>query len=201
MFMLVYPFTFYAARGVEKLLLSSGTSVVSDFSHLNRVKITRRRMIAIFSVAVVFGGAFLTVPPFLDRFGVFSIPTTSSYLPPTALYNSIPLRDVRPTIDVFGWLNENMNENASLLVHHAFLWWSDLYLNKKHTAIHYVRDVEKALAASSMLGYDRIYMIWWNEPLLTWRNQSIGWYGISVPDHFVSVFSSDRMSIYEHQVS
>lgn len=201
MFMLVYPFTFYAARGVEKLLSSGGISVVSDFSYLNRVKITRRRVIAIFSVTVVFGAAFLTVPPFFDRFGVFSIPTTSPYLPPTALYSSIPLRDVRPTIQVFEWLNQNMNENSSVLVHQAFLWWSDLYLDKKCTAIHFVRDIQKALSTSSMLGYDRIYMIWWNEPLLTWRNQSIGWYGISVPDHFVSVFRSDRMSIYEYQVN
>ena len=200
MFMLVYPFTFYATRGVEKLLLSGGQSVVSDFSYLNRIKITKRRAVAIFSVAVVFGSAFLTVPPFFDRFGVFSIPTTSSYLPPTALYNSIPLRDVGHTIEVFEWLNENMNNNSSVLVHHAFLWWSDLYLDKKHAAIHFVRDVEKALAVSSMQGYDRIYLIWWNEPLLEWQNQSIGWYGLSVPNNFASVFSSDRISIYEYQV-
>ncbi len=201
MFMLVYPFTFYATRGVEKLLLSSGQSVVSDFSYLNRIKITKRRVVAIFSVAVVFGGAFLTVPPLFDRFGVFSIPTTSSYLPPTALYNSIPLRDVGPTIEVFEWLNENMNENSTVLVHHAFLWWSDLYLDKNHTAIHFVRDVESASAAASKQGFDGIYMIWWNEPLLKWQNENIGWYGISVPNHFLSVFSSDRISIYEYQAS
>jgi hypothetical protein len=201
MFMLVYPFTFYATRGVEKLLLSGGQSVVSDFSYLNRIKITKRRVIAVFSVAVVFGVAFLTVPPFSDRFGVFSIPTTSPYLPPTALYNSIPLRDVRPTIEVFEWLNENMNANSSVLMHHAFLWWADLYLDKNHTAVHFVRDVEKALAVTSMQGYDRIYMIWWNEPLLKWQNLSIGWYGLDVPNHFMSVFSSDRISVYEYQAS
>jgi hypothetical protein len=201
MFMLVFPFTFYATRGVEKLLLSGGESVVSDFSYVNRIKINRRRVVAIFSVAVVFGAAFLTVPPFFDRFGVFSIPTTTPYLPSTALYNSIPLRDVRSTIEAFEWLDENMNANSSVLVHHAFLWWSDLYLDKNHTAIHFVRDVESASEAAFKQGYNRMYMIWWNEPLLEWRDEDIGWYGINVPNYFVSVFSSDRISIYQHQVS
>jgi hypothetical protein len=44
-------------------------------------------------------------------------------------------------------------------------------------------------------------MIWWNEPLLEWQDVNIGWYGLSVPDHFVSVFKSDRISVYEYQIT
>ncbi len=201
MFMLVIPFTFYATRGVEKLLSSVGKSVVSDFSCLNRVKVTKRRAVAILSVTIAFAAAFLIVPPVFDRFGVFSIPTTSPYLPPAALYNSIPLRDVRPTIGAFDWLNGKMDDNSSVLVHHAFLWWSALYLGKEFAAVHFVRDVDRALAVASEQGYDRIYMIWWNEPLLEWQDVNIGWYGLSVPDHFVSVFKSDRISVYEYQIT
>ena len=201
MFMLVFPFTFYATRGVEKLLSSVDKSVVSDFHFLNRVRVTKRRVAAILSVTIVFAGAFLIVPPVFDRFGVFSIPTTSPYLPPTALYNSIPLRDVRPTIEAFEWLNEKMDDNSSVLVHHAFLWWSDLYLGKEFAAIHFVRDVDRALAVASEQGHDRIYVIWWNEPLLKWQDVNIGWYGLSIPDHFVPVFKSDRISVFEYQMT
>lgn len=201
MFMLVFPFTFYATRGVEKLLSSVDKSVVSDFPCLNRVRVTKKKVAAILSVTIVFAAAFLIVPPVFDRFGVFSIPTTSPYLPPTALYNSIPLRDVRPTIEAFEWLNEKMDDNSGVLVHHAFLWWSDLNLGKEFAAIHFVRDVDRALAVASEQGYDRIYMIWWNEPLLKWQDLDIGWYGLRVPDHFVSVFKSDRISVYEYQIT
>jgi hypothetical protein len=201
MFMLVFPFTFYATRGVEKLFLSVDKSVVSDFPFLSRVRVTKRRVVAILSVTIVFAAAFLVAPPVFDRFGVFSVPTTSPYLPPTALYNSIPLRDVRPTIGAFEWLSGKMDDNSTVLVHHAFLWWSALYLGNEFVAIHFVRDADRALAVASERGYDRIYMIWWNEPLLEWQDVNIGWYGLSVPDHFVSVFKSDRISVYEYQIT
>jgi len=198
MFMLVYPFTFYAIQGVEKLSRFRGESIVSGFKLLNWMKVSRKTVWLIFSLTVVFGSVFFTMPPFFDRFGLFLVPTTSPYFPSTMLYNSIPLRDVRPAMKVFEWLNLNMNDSSSLLVHRAFMWWADLYLDKKHPIVYFVRDFEKASGTALERGFDPIYVIWWNENYVTWQNQSIDWYGLTVPKYFKYVFSSDRISVLQY---
>ena len=198
MFMMVYPFTFYAINGVEKLSKFGGKSVLFGFGWLNWIKVTRKTALKIFSVTIVLGSIFLTLPPFFDRFGVFSIPTTISYLPSTMQYNTIPLRDVKPTVEVVEWLNENMNDGSSVLVHHAFFWWADLYLDKRHVIVDFVKDFERALDVALERSFNPIYLVWWNQDYLTWQNQSIGWYGLTVPKYFKYVFSCDRISVFRY---
>jgi hypothetical protein len=198
MFMLVYPFTFYAINGVKKLSKLGGKSIVPGFMCLNWMRVTRKTVLGIFSATIVLGSIFLTLPPFFDRFGVFSIPTTMSYFPSTMLYNTVPLRDVKSTIKVMEWLNEHMNSSSSLLIHHAFLWWADLYLDKKHMIIYFVKDTERALNVALKRGFNPIYLLWWNENYLSWQNESIGWYGITIPKYFNCSFSSDRISVFRY---
>jgi len=198
MFMLVYPFTFYAINGVQKLSKSGGQSVISGLRWLNWMKVTRKTVLRIFSVTVVFGSLFLTLPPFFDRVGMFFIPPASPYLPSTMLYNSLPLRDVRPTVEVIGWLNEHMNDNSIVLVHRAFIWWAELYLGTKHMILYFEKDIEGALEIASKRSFDPIYMVWWNENYLTWQNQNFGWYGLSVPKYFKYIFSNDRVSVLRY---
>lgn len=200
MFMLVYPFTFYAINGVKNLLQLGGSSVASNFRYLNWVKVTRKTVFAIFSLTVVLGAIFLTVPPFFDRFGVFFIPTASSYLPSTMLFNTVPLRDVGSTVEVMTWLNEHMNNGSVVLVHRAFFWWADLYLDKEHVILYFEMDTERALEIALGRGFDPIFMVWWNENYITWQNQSIGWYGLGVPKYFKYIFSSDRVSVLEYSI-
>lgn len=199
MFMLVYPFTFYAINGVEKLYRSGTKNVASGLRLSDRIKVTRKTIVGIFSLTVVFGSIFLTIPPFCDRLGLFSIPTTTSYLPSTMLYNSVPLRDVQPAIEAFEWLNRHMNDSSSVLIHYAFFSWANFYLDKKHTVVYFVKDVEKASGIAQERGFSPVYLVWWNEDYLTWQNQSIGWYGVAVPlKHFKYTFSSDRISVLRY---
>jgi len=195
MFMLVYPFTFFAANCVEKLSTFRCRSVVSVFRSLSWMKVTTRTVVGIFSITVVFGSIFLALPPFFDRFGLFFLPTTSSYLPSTMLYNSIPLRDVKPTIEIIEWLNKNMSRGSVVLLHRAFLWWADLYLDKTKMALYFERDIQRALEIALEHGFNPVYMVWWNENYLTWQNQNIGWYGLTVPNCFKYIFYSDRISV------
>jgi len=198
MFMLVYPFTFYAVKGIEKVSTLGSKSVASDINWLGWMKVSRRAMLGIISLTIVLGSIFLAVPPFFDRYGVFAIPTVSSYLPSTMLYNTVPLRDVNSTIKVMEWLNEHMSNRSSLLVHHAFLWWGVFYLDKRHSMIYFVKDTKKALNIALNRGSDPIYLLWWNEDYFTWQNQTIGWYGLTVPKHFIYTFSNDRISVYRY---
>lgn len=201
MFMLVYPFAFYAVNGIQKLSNSESKSVTPDFSWLKWIKVSRRTMLAIFSLAIAFGLIFVAVPPFFDRFGVFFIPPTHSYLPSTMLYNTVPLRDVTSTVNVMTRLNNNMNDRSSVLVHYAFLRWANLYLDKKHTIVYFEKDVAEALNVALNRGFDPIYFVWWNENFLTWQNEDFGWYGLIVPEYFVSLFSSGRISIYQYNTT
>jgi len=104
------------------------------------------------------------------------------------LYNSIPLRDVNGVVKALEWLNGQMNDRSAVLLHEALVSWADLYLDKKHVIVYYQMDVEKALWVALKHGFDPIYMVWWN--------QNIGWYGITVQEHFKYIFSSDRISVF-----
>jgi hypothetical protein len=198
MFMLIYPFTFYAVNGVSKVSRLEDKSFVLVFKRLCQIKISRRGMLGMFFLSVVLGSIFMAVPPFFDRFGIFFIPTTSSYLPSTMIYNSVPLRDVKSTIRAMEWLNENMTDGSGVLINHVFFWWANLYLDKRHVIIYFRKDVEHALSVALTEGFDPIYMIWWNEDYITWQNQSVGWYGITVPKCFKYIFSTDRVSVFRY---
>ncbi len=199
MFMLVYPFAFYATKAVEKVFRSE-VGEVAPRGWLKWMKISRKTVLATVSLMVVFGSLFVAVPPFFDRFGVFLIPTVNSYVPTTMLYNTVPIRDVESTIDVMTWLNENMNSSSSVLVHHAFLWWASLHLDPQHIVVYYQVNLKKAVETAKQYGFERIYMIWWNEPYLTWLDESIDWYGFEIPKSFIPVVNIDRISVFEYAV-
>lgn len=132
----------------------------------------------------------MTTPLIFDSFGVFSIPTTYSYIPSTMLYNSIPLRDVDGVVEALEWLNGQTNDDSAVLLQQALVSWAGLYLDKKYMIVQYKMDVEKALGVALMHGFDPIYVVWWN--------QNIGWYGITVPEHFKYTFNSDRISVFRY---
>jgi hypothetical protein len=198
MFMLAYPFTFYATNGVQKAFKSKGRSVASGFRWLSWVKVSRRATLGVLSLAIILGSILMVVPPFFDRFGVFFIPTTSSYLPSTMLYNTVPLRDVKSTIWAMEWLNENMTEGAGVLVNHVFLWWTDLYLDENRKIVYFMKDVENALDVALAKGFDPIYFVWWNESFFTWQGEEIGWYGLTITNEFISIFRRDRISVFRY---
>jgi len=198
MFLLVYPFTFYAANGFSKVLESQNKTISLCAKCMTPIRISRKKALGILSSAVVLGSLFMATPPFYDRFGFFTIPTVNPYFPSSMLYNSLPLRDVDSTIQVLKWLNEQMNESSALLTHYAFFWWAKLYLDDERVIISFVKNIDKAVDTASGQGYKFLYTIWWNEDLLWWQNESIGWYGFTLPTYFVTVFRMDRISAYKY---
>jgi len=189
MFLLVYPFTFYAVNGIGKVLWSKSGFVLPNSRWIGWMKVSKRLMYGILFLTVLFGSLLMTVR-FSDN-GVFSIPTTGIYLPSTMLQNTVPLRDVEGVVEAIDWLNEHMTAGSCALLHQAFFSWGKLYLDEKNVIVHYVADVEGALDEALENGLDPVYLIWWGE--------NIGWYqSIVVPSCFGQVFESDRIAAFQY---
>lgn len=188
MFMLVYPFAFYSVNGVWEIWESSSRSVVPGFQWLRWRMVSKITVLGILFCVGLLGSLFITVR--YGEGGVFYTPNTILYLPSTMLHNTIPLQDVNDTVKAIEWLNGHMNNGSSALVHQAFVSWARLYLDKKNVIVYYARNVETALNTALGRGFSPLYLIWWNE--------NTGWYGLTVPKGFASVFSSGRISVFKY---
>lgn len=188
MFILVYPFTFYAANGIKRI--SESKFVNPDLKWLGWMKVSKKTMLGIVLLTISLGSLFMAVR--YGDGGVFCIPSVNSYFPSNMLQNSIPLQDVKSLVGVLKWMNERANTSSCVLVQTAFLWWADLYLNK-YTIVYFTSYVKKALNVALENGYDHVYFVWWNE--------NIGWYNITVPKYFVPTFSYGRISAFKYNIS
>jgi hypothetical protein len=185
MFMLVYPFTFYAINGFGRLL--------------NRVRKRTSRFSSWFSgttaaasilLAFALGIAYLATP-LLMVYANNNVSVVSG----TQLYFStsptVPYEDVESVVAAMHWLNDHLDTVSCVALQHAFLSWGELYLDNSHTIVHFEIDVDSAVDSGFENGFTEIFFVWWNEP--------IGWYGISVPESFVSVQDFDRISVYVYE--
>jgi len=189
MFLLVYPFTFYAVNGIGKVLESKSGVAFSKLRWMRWMKVSKKFVGVMLFLTVLFGSLLMTAK-FSDN-GVFSIPTTGIYLPSTMLQNTVPIRDVESVVEAIDWLNEHMTDGSGVLLHHAFFSWGKLYLDKKNVIVHYVTDIEGALGEALENGLDPVYLVWWGE--------NIGWYrSIVVPNYFMQVFESDRIAAFQY---
>lgn len=184
MFMLVYPFTFYGVNGVEKVLESQSALIRPSNRWIRWMKVSRRTTLGIMLLTVSLGSFSLIV-----NYGTLSIPGTDLYVP-SMYVNTVPLEDMKGTMDAINWLNTHLNNRSAVLVYLAFRWWVILGLNNSNPVIFYfTRDVESALNAALQDGLDSIYFIWWNK--------YIGWYRLTVPASFQQVFGSGRISVFQ----
>lgn len=185
MFMLVYPFTFYAANGVEKVLESQSTLVRPSIRWIRWIKVSRRTTLGILLLTVILG-SFSTIL----HYGTISIPGTDLSVP-SMYVNTVPLEDMKGTMDAINWLNTHLKNRSAVLVYLAFRWWVALGLNNSNPIIFYfTRNIEPALNTALQEDLDSIYFIWWNE--------DIGWYDLIIPNSFTAIFSSSRISVYQH---
>jgi len=187
MLMLVYPLTFYAVNGVWRVLKSG--PCVPSLKWLSWMKISRRSAVGISFVTVLLGSLFMTWPLISGRYGVIGFSTTWTYFPSTMQSSSVPLQDTEGTVKAIEWLNTHMTDGSALLVHDAFFYWTELYLDNNHVVIFFASNIEAALNLALENGFNSLYFIWWNE--------DIGWYGFKVPSDFVSVFESGRISVFQ----
>jgi hypothetical protein len=184
MFMLVYPFTFYAVYGLSRIvpkLSEKRFSFASLFSS--------KKAAAMVSLTLLLGVAYLATPVLM----VYANTSVSS-VSGTYLYFStsptVPYQDVNSVIQAMGWLNESMDTNSCVLLQHAFQFWGELYLDKSHVIVTFDSDVDLAVETALVHGYGRIYFVWWNTP--------IGWYNVSVPSSFVGLEDFGRISVYAY---
>jgi len=172
MLMLIYPFTFYAVNGVTKVLRSSREAVNLTLRHVRGIKLWEKAVKLILILPFSSGLIFMA----------------------TAIQGSaVPLRDVDDTIGAMQWLDSRMDEGSTLLTHVAFSNWARLYLDKRHICVYFRDDIEGAINVALQRDFNDIYFVWWNE--------NIGWDGLMVPNHFVSVFDSGRLSVFRYNSS
>jgi len=187
MLLLVYPFTFFATNGLWKVTKSLEGISVSRF--LGWSKVTKKVGYGLFLVSVIVGCLFMAWPLVDGRYGVVGWEGTFKYVPSTMQSSSVPLRDIEGVIEAYEWLNSNMDDDSSLLVHDVFDYWTMLYLDQNHAAILFDSDLEAASSLSVDEGFDVAYFVWWNE--------DIGWYNLRLSNDWVSVFDYERISVYQ----
>ena len=186
LFMLVYPFTFYVANGVQRVRGSS-RGVRPSWKWLGWMKVSRRTAVGILCCSVLLTSFYVASTLQSDSCVVFSIPTISRYF---SVAPTVPLQDVESTVRVMDWLNGRMDDGSCVLVQEAFLSWALLYLDNGHVIVSYAEDVDAALNVALTYEFSPVYLVWWGE--------NIGWYGVTVPNHFSPVFESGRMSAFEY---
>jgi len=185
MFMLAYPFTFYAVKGLARLPGAFREKRIG-FSALFSKKICAVALLLTFGIGI----AYLATPV-LMVYADTSVPSISG----TYLYFStsptVPYEDVAGVIQAMNWLEGNMVSASSVVLQHAFVPWGSLYLDRSHTIVEFDKNISLAVSTAAELGFSQIYFVWWNTP--------IGWYGLSVPDNYVRVQDFGRISVYAYE--
>lgn len=184
MFMLVYPFTFYAVNGIAKLRkIRKNVNFNPNTGNLSK------KAKCIILLTIILGCVYLTTPVLMStlNIGIFSAPSVCRYFSFTP---TVPYQDVADVIEAMKWLNESMDNASCVILHHAFLFWGKLYLNDSHVIVHFVNDIDLAINACLENGFNNIYFVWWNP--------NIGWYGITVPNYFTPVKEFGRISIFKY---
>ena len=183
MFMLVYPFTFYAVNGLKGVVGGfNGGGFGFSFRFVDgKVK-------GMLLLTVFLGGVYLATPVLMStvNVGIFALNPVNrvfSFAP------TVPYEDVDGVVEAMEWLNQNMGGDSCVVLQHAFLWWGKLYLGDGHVIVHFENDVGSALDSVFEHGFSRAYFVWWNQP--------IGWYGVTVPEGFVRLRDFGRISVYE----
>lgn len=189
MMMLIFPLTFYATNGFLRVLQST-KPVGAALWRFGSFMISKRVAKGLVLTSVTMGFAFMTSPMFFGKGGVYGLPTTVTYLPSTILASTIPLCDVEGTVEALRWVDAAMDENSCFLAHSAFLYWARFCFDEQHTIVSFRDNVYGAIELGAEHGFWRFWLVWWNE--------DIGWYGSQVPEDFMRVFSSGRISVFEY---
>ncbi len=171
MLLLVFPFSFYAVNGIEKILRFSRGSVGSVHRSSFVGKLRKIAVVLAIVVPVLSGLVFAAV----------ALPAQVSV---------VPVGDFDDTAKVLEWVDGRMDGGSVLLVHFAFSWWSRLCLNASRWRVYFVNDVDGALSLAVQRGFSRVFLVWWNE--------EPSWFDLDVPGGFVSVFESGRLSVFEY---
>jgi len=186
MFMLAFPFSFYAVRGLTRLY-GRFIEGKTRFSWLSN-----RKASTMIVLTFVLGVGYLITPVLMTYVGDdISVPSktwTYSYFSTTP---TVPYKDVEGVTLAMDWLNSNLYGTSGVVLQYAFLEWGELGLDDSHEIVHFVSDVDLAVNTALEEGFESVFFVWWNEP--------IGWYGVSLPDYFVGLEDFGRISVYSYE--
>ena len=183
--MLVYPFTFYAVSGFGRSLRKLREKNARFSSWFFDKKATTMVLITF-----TLGVAYLATP-LLMVYTTASVPAVTGTYSYFSTSPAVPYEDVNNVVDAMEWLNDHLDVASCVVLHNAFLNWGELYLDKSHTIVHFEVDINSALTAGFENGFNNMFFVWWNVP--------IGWYGISLPESFVSIHDFGRISVYAYE--
>jgi len=187
MLMLTIPFTFFATNGLWKATKSLEGIKFPKFP--SWVKVTNKIAIVLFALSLIFGVLFVSWPQTDNGYGLINWPGTPKYFPSTMQSSSIPLRDTESVTEAYQWLNNNMDQNSTLIVHDVFEFWTLLYLDQNHIAILFDNNFKAATNQAINMGSKTIYTIWWNQN----NNQ----YNLTISDKWTTAHNSGRITIYQ----
>jgi len=185
MFMLVYPFTFYAVNGFSRLLRNNPEVKTLPFSWFSNKKAVAIVLLT-FSLCIAY-----LVTPVLMVYANVSVPSVSGTYLYFSTNPSVPYEDVNSVVQAMNWLNGNLDAFSCVILQHAFLFWGQLYLDKSHAIVHFENNDSLAIKTALDHDFSRVYFVWWNEP--------IGWYGLSVSPSFVRLQDFGRISVYGYE--
>ena len=182
MFMLVYPFAFYAVNGLCAFVRKFDGGNIRPLSIFSD-----RKTKAMVLLTASLGVAYLFTPVLMTCAGV-----SVSSAPATRVYFStsptVPYEDVNGVVKAMEWLDQNLDGGSCAVLQRAFLDWGRLYFDKSHVIVRFETDVNKAVNVALNQGFSRVFFVWWNT--------DIGWYGVKVPDYFVRLQDFGRISVY-----
>ena len=184
MFMLVYPFTFYAINGVKRLTekIQEGTKNLHLSSRLSNKR-------SVMMVMVTFGlGIGYLITPGLMIFANTSLPVPPSVPSYFSTSPTVPYEDVGSVTAAMCWLNNNTDDFSGVILQHFFLFFGQLYLGGDKLIFRVQNDVDLAVHVALDRGVSRVYFVYWNQP--------IGWPRVDIPAYFVSIRDFGRISVY-----
>ncbi|MEJ2241036.1 MAG: hypothetical protein P8Y18_02695, partial [Candidatus Bathyarchaeota archaeon] len=187
MLMLIIPFTFFATNGFWKITKSNEGKQMPRFPSWFRIN--KKIAYTILVVSIILSGLFMSWPLTKNGQGLINWSGSFKYFPSTMQTSSIPLRDTESVTEAYKWLNNNMNQNSSLLVHDTFEFWTLLYLDNNQVAYLFDNNLQKATNTATSDGYQIIYFVWWNK--------DIKWYNTEIPNNWKPIQDYGRISIYQ----
>ncbi len=185
MFMLVYPFTFYAVYGIAKMVGAHS----NDRKFRLSILLSNKKASSMVLLTLCLGVAYL-ITPLTMIYANKSIPNMTG----TQIYFStdpaVPYQDEPNVVLAMNWINQNANQNSCIILQHHFFQYGTIYLTGSEKIVRYEIDIDQAVSKASESGCSDIYLVWWNTP--------IGWNEAPVPNYFVSVADFDRISVYSY---
>lgn len=186
MFMLVYPFTFYAVYGLAKMV---GKPSLNGKLHISAF-FSNRKASGMVLITLCLGAAYL-LTPITMTYANKSVPNMTG----TQVYFStdpaVPYQDAPNVQLAMQWIKQHSDQNTCVILQHHFFEYGRLYLTGPEKILHYQIDVDQAINKAAESGLSTFYFVWWNTP--------IGWNEDPVPDGFVSVADFGRISVYSYE--